>query len=318
MQPADAPQRPRVGRRRSWLIPSLVGGYLAVVTLFMVFVLHISVSPERFLLLMLIAALVLGRARLFLADWIPFLVLFLSYEYLRGLGGKLGMPIHDVTSLERLISFGQVPTLLLQQAFYQPGHFHQSHVSWYDIAATMFYFLHFAFPLGLGYLFWVVDRRTFLRFSRSLIAMSFAAFVFYLLLPVAPPWKVLSSVVKIIDHTLPSFTDIPGIPVPATVYHWLTPNQYAAMPSLHAAYPLLGTLFALRLWGRRAWPALVYTACVWLSIVYLGEHYVVDIIGGVIFVLAAFFGEDWFTRFWAQRRSDRAEAKLATSARSSS
>ncbi len=148
--------------------------------------------------------------------------------------------------------------------------------------------------------------------------MSFAAFLFYLLLPVAPPWKVLPSVVKIIDHTLPSFTDIPGIPVPATVYHWLTPNQYAAMPSLHAAYPLLGTLFALRLWGRRAWPALVYTACVWLSIVYLGEHYVVDIIGGVVFVLAVFFGEDWFTRFWAQRPSHQADAELVTSARSSS
>jgi membrane-associated phospholipid phosphatase len=313
VQPADAPQRPRVARRRSWLIPSLVGGYLAVVTLFMVFVLHISVSPERFLLLMLIAALVLGRARLFLADWIPFLVLFLSYEYLRGLSGKLGMPIHDVTSLERLISFGQVPTLVLQQAFYHAGH-----VNWYDIAATMFYFLHFAFPLGLGYLFWVVDRRTFLRFSRALIAMSFAAFVFYLLLPVAPPWKVLPSVAKIIDHTLPSFTDIPGIPVPATVYHWLTPNQYAAMPSLHAAYPLLGALFALRLWRGRALPALVYTACVWLSIVYLGEHYVVDIIGGAIFVFAAFYGEDWFTRFWARRRSHREDAELATSARSSS
>ena len=262
---------------------------------------------------MLIAALVLGRAKLFLADWIPFLVLFLSYEYLRGLGGKLGMPIHDVTSLERLISFGQVPTLVLQQAFYHAGQ-----LSWYDFAATMFYFLHFAFPLGLGYLFWVVDRRTFLRFSRALIAMSFAAFVFYLLLPVAPPWKVLPSVVKIIDHTLPSFTDIPGIPVPATVYHWLTPNQYAAMPSLHAAYPLLGALFALRLWGRRAWPALVYTACVWLSIVYLGEHYVVDIIGAVIFAFAAFFGEDWFTRFWAQRRSRREDAELTTTARSSS
>src|SRR3979411_3384604 len=99
----------------------------------MVFVLHLSVSPERLLLLMLIAALILGRARLFLADWIPFLVLFLSYEYLRGLGGKLGMPIHDVTSLERLISFGPGPTLLLQQAFYHAGQ-----VSWYAVAATMF------------------------------------------------------------------------------------------------------------------------------------------------------------------------------------
>ena len=53
-------------------MPSLVGGYLAVVTLFMVFVLHISVSPERFLLLMLIGALVLGRARLFLAHWMDY------------------------------------------------------------------------------------------------------------------------------------------------------------------------------------------------------------------------------------------------------
>ena len=287
-------------QRRAWLLPSLVGAYLGIVTLFMVFVLHLSVSPERLLILMLIAALVLGRARSFLADWIPFLVLFLSYEYLRGLGGKFGMPIHDVKSLERWISFGQVPTLILQHAFYHAGL-----VSWYDIAATMFYFLHFAFPLGLGYLFWIVDRRTFLRFSRALIAMSFAAFVFYLLLPVAPPWKVVPGVVKIIDHTLPSFTDLPGVPVPATIYHWLTPNQYAAMPSLHAAYPLLGALFALRLWGRRAWPTLVYTAGVWLSIVYLGEHYVVDIIGGVIFTLAAFFGEDAFTQTRARLRSAR-------------
>src|ERR1700686_4218216 len=107
-------------------MPSLVGGYLAAVTLFLVFGLHLSVSPERFLLLMLIAALILGRAKLFLADWIPFLVIFLSYEYLRGLGGKLGMPIHDVTSLERFISFGQVPSLALQQAFYHAGQ-----PSWY-------------------------------------------------------------------------------------------------------------------------------------------------------------------------------------------
>ena len=289
-----------------------MGGYLAVVTLFLVFVLHLSVSPERLLILMLIAALVLGRAKLFLADWIPFLILFLSYEYLRGLGGQVGMPVHDVTALERLISFGLVPSLALQQAFYHAGQ-----VSWYDIAATMFYFLHFAFPLGLGYLFWIVDRRTFLRFSRALIAMSFAAFVLYLLLPVAPPWKAVPGIVKIIDHTLPSFTDLPGIPVPATVYHWLTPNQYAAMPSLHAAFPLLGALFALRFWGRRAWPTLVYTLGVWLSIVYLGEHYIVDIIGGVIFALAAFYGEDAFTQWW-QRRRARGEPKLVTTSRSSS
>jgi membrane-associated phospholipid phosphatase len=287
---------PPAARRRAYVLPLIVGGYLAAVTLFMVFVLHLSVSPERLLLLMLIAALVLGRTRLFLTDWIPFLVLFLGYEYLRGLSGKVGMPIHDVTSLERLVCFGQVPTVLLQQAFYRAGH-----VSWYDITATMFYFLHFAFPLGLGYLFWIINRPSFLRFSRALIAMAFAAFFFYLLLPVAPPWKAVPGVVKIIDHTLPSFTDLPGVPVPATIYHWLTPNQFAAMPSLHAAFPLLGALFAIRLWGLRAWPTLVYTACVWLSLVYLGEHYVVDVIGGMVFAVGAFAGEELLTRWWHQR-----------------
>ncbi|TMD04936.1 MAG: phosphatase PAP2 family protein [Chloroflexi bacterium] len=280
-------------RRPAYVLPLLAGAYLAAVTLFMVFVLHLSVSPERLLLLMLIAALVLGRTRLFLTDWIPFLILFLGYEYLRGLGGKIGMPIHDVTGLERLVCFGQVPTILLQQAFYHAGR-----VSWYDIAATMFYFLHFAFPLGLGYLFWIIDRGSFLRFSRALIAMAFAAFFFYLLLPVAPPWIAVPGVVKIIDHTLPSFTDLPGVPVPATLYHWLTPNLYAAMPSLHAAFPFLGALFALRLWGKAAWPTVVYAMCVWLSLVYLGEHYVVDIIGGVVFALGAFFGEELLTRWW--------------------
>lgn len=283
--------------RRSWLIPSIVGGYLAAVTLFMVFVLHLSVSPERFLILMLIAALVLGRGKRFLADWIPFLVLFLSYEYLRGLSGKVGMPIHDVTPLERLVSLGQVPTLILQHALYRAGEVH-----WYDIGATMFYFLHFAFPLGVGYLLWIVSRPDFLRFSRTLIAMSFAAFFFYLLVPVAPPWIAVPGVVKIIDHTLPSFTDLPGVATPATIYHFFYANKYAAMPSMHAAYPFLGYLFAARVFGWRALPLFAYTCCVWFSIVYLGEHYVVDIVGGIIFALAAFFGEQAAADWWRRRR----------------
>jgi len=59
----------------------------------------------------------------------------------------------------------------------------------------------------------------------------------------------------------------------------------------------------VRLWGRRAWWTLAYTVCVWLSIVYLGEHYIVDIIGGVVFAFAVFFGEDAFTTWWHNRVS---------------
>lgn len=276
----------------------LAGSYLGAVTLFMVFVLHLSVSPERLLLLMLIAALVLGRGRLFLADWIPFLVLFLSYEYLRGLGSRTGLAHHDVTGLEQTLFGGTIPTLTLQHAFFHPGQ-----VSWYDIAATAFYFLHFAFPLAVGYLLWITARPMFLRYSRTLLAMSFAAFFFFLLVPVAPPWLAVHGVVKIINFTLPSYTDLPGIAAPATVYHFFYANQYAAMPSMHAAYPLLAALFGVRVFQWRALPLFAYTACVWLSIVYLGEHYVVDIIGGVVFVAAAYLGEEALTRWWRRRQA---------------
>ena len=76
-------------RRRSWLLPSLVGGYLAVVTLFMVFVLHLSVSPERLLLLMLIAALILGRARLLARSKLSRASLTLKLWRLDSASGKL-------------------------------------------------------------------------------------------------------------------------------------------------------------------------------------------------------------------------------------
>ncbi len=292
--------------RRGIIVPALISGYLIVVTLFLVFVLHLSVSPERFLILMLIAALVLGRAKLFLADWIPFIVLFLCYEYLRGLSRQAGITVHyqDVIQLERTVAFGHVPTLVLQGAFYHPGH-----VSWYDIAATTFYFLHFAFPLGVAYLLWLQSRPLFHRFARTLLGMSFATFIFYLLVPVAPPWLAsrqgfLPHVTKIIDFTLPSFTDLPGVPYPATVYHFFTANPVAAMPSIHAAYPFLGFLFGFRLLGWRALPLLIYSACVWLSVVYLGEHYVVDVIGGIILAGAAFAAEGAISSWW-QRRSWR-------------
>jgi hypothetical protein len=62
----------------------------------------------------------------------------------------------------------------------------------------------------------------------------------------------------------------------------------AAFPSLHAAYPFLAFLFARRAFGRAGWLMLAYTACVWFAIVYLGEHWVVDIIGGVAYASVAY------------------------------
>jgi hypothetical protein len=73
-----------------------------------------------------------------------------------------------------------------------------------------------------------------------------------------------------------------------TVYQF-NPNQVAAFPSLHAGYPFLAFLFARRAFGRVGWLMLVYSACVWFAVVYLADHYVVDILGGLAYASIAYW-----------------------------
>ncbi|HUC35004.1 MAG TPA: phosphatase PAP2 family protein, partial [Gaiellaceae bacterium] len=73
-------------------------------------------------------------------------------------------------------------------------------------------------------------------------------------------------------------------------------NVTAAVPSLHAAWPLIGLLVIRRykLPGWLFWTQLALTIGVCFAIVYTGEHYVVDIVAGFAFALAA-----WWLVHWA-------------------
>ena len=61
-------------------------------------------------------------------------------------------------------------------------------------------------------------------------------------------------------------------------------NPYAAMPSLHAADALIvGVTLALVVrsrWAKAVW--LVWPAWVWFCVMATGNHFVLDIVGGVI------------------------------------
>ena len=57
----------------------------------------------------------------------------------------------------------------------------------------------------------------------------------------------------------------------------------AAFPSLHAAYPLLAALALWPVARRGALAAFAWSGAVWFSVVYLGQHYVTDVLGGIVF-----------------------------------
>jgi membrane-associated phospholipid phosphatase len=245
-------------------------------------------------LALLVIAIPLGRGLTFIVDWGPFLLLFLGYEEMRGFAAKTGFAPHDLSGLERALFGGNIPTLVLQHDFYRPGV-----VSPQDVIALFFYFMHFPLPILVGFVFWLRSREHYHRYIGALLLMSFLAFATYLFFPSAPPWYQLHDVVKINNQTVQALWD-DRYSVSA-IYTSFNPNRFAAFPSLHAAFPALAAVYA---WSRYRWLSIgliAWTACVLLSIVYLGEHYIVDALDGFVYVAVAALLVERFVRWRAGR-----------------
>jgi hypothetical protein len=68
---------------RQYLVTPLLIGYLSLVVVLMLSR-NVSISPDRFFVFLLFAAVIVGRLKTFLRDWLPFVALILAYDMLRG------------------------------------------------------------------------------------------------------------------------------------------------------------------------------------------------------------------------------------------
>ena len=291
--------RARMRRPGALLVGSVV--YLSI--LFGVMLWRgISIEPEWVVLALLLIAVALGRGRTFLTDWLPFLLLFFAYEAMRGFAAKTGFAPHDLSGMETALFGATLPTVVLQHQFYNPNQ-----VGWQDLVAMFFYFMHFPLPILVGFIFWLRSRDHYHRFIAALLLMCFIAFITYLFWPSAPPWYEFSAtrvppgevVHKIINETVDKLWGKNYIVTP--LYSKLNPNQFAAFPSLHAAFPMLAAVYA---WSRYRWLSgvlIVWSCCLVASIVYLGEHYVVDAVAGLAYVILAALLVEGFMR-WRRSR----------------
>jgi membrane-associated phospholipid phosphatase len=276
------------GRAVSRLMAVILTVYLVVMIAIMASY-GVWVSVDVVAVLIAIAALLIGRGFLFIRDWIPFVAILLAWEAMRGLADQFGMAVHsdDVIAVERFLFFGNVPTVVLQQALYNANS-----VSWYDVFLTSLYGAHFAFPIVIAFVFWLRDRDTFLRFAATLLLMALAGFVIYVLLPVAPPRfsdRYGLDALPVHDVMKETLQRLDATRVATWTYAHISPNPVAAFPSLHAAFPVLAFLFVRRSHPKLAIGVAIYALLMWFAIVYLGHHYVVDIIGGVALALGTYW-----------------------------
>lgn len=225
----------------------------------------------------------LGENRGWLAfvwDWLPIVGLLAMYELMRDLVPLFGVAPTDLAGVDRAMFAGRLATTILQAGLYVP-----SRLDAWDVIASAVYFMHFVLPAAVGLYLWFGARSRFQAFAASLLIASFLAFVTYVALPTQPPWLAHPAEMhKVIDETIGKL-HIPDWLV--SVYKHRDYNVDAAFPSLHSAFPLIA---AVQVWLRsRGLGVLLgaWTALVWLSVVYLGEHYVIDVLGGIIYACAA-------------------------------
>jgi hypothetical protein len=265
--------------RRPGPLAAIALAYVVAVTALMTWR-GIMPTPDYLLLLLTPLALLTGRFLRWLRDWVPFVALLLAWEAMRGLAdGVTGRVYLGSLRPELWLFGGRLPTLALQ-GWLDRGTLGSA----IDHAAAAVYFAHFPYMLGVGLLLWIAGREVYRRYAIALLGMAMAAFVVFLTFPTAPPWYAADhGIITGLHHVLAEV-------MPRTLspyYTSLDPNPVAAVPSLHAAVPVLGflALRGVRRWA--SWLALAWCAVVWFTIVYLGEHYVLDAVTGAAFACGA-------------------------------
>ena len=224
-------------------------------------------------------------------DWAPFTAVLIFYDKTRGAADAVGLPLHeaDVVGWERALFGGHVPTVWLQQHLYDPHH-----VYWYDALFTLIYTLALHRDTGGG-------RRAVAAAPGVVAAVHLAGH---------------PAVRRRADHLRP----VPGGAAVAGRARRLhrRPDRAALGPRLDLAAraepaehagprpggrlePGRGDAVAarrLRLPDRAVsraascasrWRYLLwlYPVAMGLTLVYTGEHYVVDLLAGLVYAVAA-------------------------------
>lgn len=247
---------------------------------------RVAFAPFAFLLLSLpILFNRLGRlGRYFL----PVILGLLAYGTAASYVDTYKLTVHYQLQIDfdRWLGHGTIPTVWLQE------HLYDGHPGWLESACVFFYAGHFTIPLALGLTLALLNRsRDFKFLMFTLLAVSVLAAITFLLAPTDPPWLAakeghLTGVQEILKQALRHvhLGALAKLEGDASKY-----DVTAAAPSLHTAYPLVCLVTAVRARLPRVIGALlaVNLLSVVFAIVYLGEHYVFDVIAGAAYAAAA-------------------------------
>ncbi len=286
----------------------VIGGYLSVLG---VYVLSAGLPVDR---IGMTAWIVVGLATLsvgrgwrgfgrVLLDWLPFQGILLAYDFSRGFAGQfdngglvppdgarniIGAPLHTKfpIDVDRAMFGGMLPTQWLQEHLHHAG---QS--GWYTVLFSLSYTSHFLVTPLVAVALWVWWRDRFRAWIYCVLGLTAIGLATYFFFPMTPPW-LASQQGYITGAPVGRYPsegwDILHLKLfaQALSFGQAQVNLVAAMPSLHEAFSVLAAGFFF--FGARWWVKCLlacYPLLMAVSLVYCGEHYVIDEIVGAAFAI---------------------------------
>ncbi|HPK09633.1 MAG TPA: phosphatase PAP2 family protein [Saprospiraceae bacterium] len=148
-------------------------------------------------------------------------------------------------------------------------------------------------PLMFSLLLFFKDRLLMLNFTMVFLLTNLLGFILYYSYPAAPPWYFeaygLVEKFNIPGNAaqLVNFDKLVGMDIFSNLYT-KNSNVFAAIPSLHAAYPLVTFYFSLKK-GYKLISILLFCNVIgiWFSAVYSFHHYVLDVLLGILCAFVA-------------------------------
>lgn len=237
--------------------------------------------------------------RKFILGFSIFIVFWIIFDFMKAFPNYLYQEVHinDLYRTEKkLFGIAQGAELFTPNEYWNVNS-----STWLDVLTGFFYLSWVPVPLAFAAFLFFKKRKWFLQFSLTFLLVNIIGFVIYYVYPAAPPWYIDEYGFLFKAGTpgntagLARFDAYFGVTIFKSLYE-KSSNVFAAMPSLHSAYPLIVLYYGLKF--RLKWINILFAVImvgIWFSAIYTSHHYVLDVLAGITCAIVGIALFSWFS-----------------------
>ena len=275
---------PRLFTTRLILIMAAISAAYMIVSYFL-----IGFRPEQLFLVILCNILFFASmaTRSFVMAFSVFIVYWIIFDYMKAFPNYRYHAVHieSIYNAEKSIfgittAGGKVIT---------PNEYWQLHQhTFLDFMAGLFYLCWIPVPLMFATYLYFNNRRQFFYFAFTFLLVNLLGFIVYYSYPAAAPWYVTKYGFVFNANTPGNTAGLARFDalVHANIFQSLYTkgsNVFAAMPSLHSAYPIIVFYYAVKSKLKYMKFVFALVMCgIWFSAVYTNHHYILDVLAGIL------------------------------------